>query len=177
MQAINSMLVSDSVSQLRRADEASHAMAVELAHGGGLDRILAVLAGITHAEVTLTSISGATLASATPGQAEAADADASSLGPQEQARLIHIDVPIRGILAAQLLLRVPAGEDENLARTAGNRSVDILALALLQRMSPGLKEVAGAALLRAIDSGSQTWRLQQLASAAGIPPAPRSWPS
>ena len=91
-------------------------------------------------------------------------------GPQEQARLIHIDVPIRGILAAQLLLRVPADEDQNLARTAGNRSVDILALALLQRMSPGLKEVAGAALLRAIDSGSQAWRLQQLASAAGIPP-------
>jgi purine catabolism regulator len=169
MQAINSMLVSDSVSQLRRADEASHAMAVELAHGGGLDRILAVLAGIIHAEVTLTSISGATLGSATQGQAETADA--STLGPPEQARLIHIDVPIRGILAAQLLLRVPAGEDENLARTAGNRSVDILALALLQRMSPGLKEVAGAALLRAIDSGSQAWRLQQLASAAGIPPA------
>ena len=78
MQAINSMLVSDSVSQLRRADEASHAMAVELAHGGGLDRILAVLAGIIHAEVTLTSIAGATLASASPGRAEAADADAST---------------------------------------------------------------------------------------------------
>ena len=169
MQAINSMLVSDSVSQLQRADEASHAMAVELAHGGGLDRILAVLAGIIHAEVTLTSISGATLASATPGQTETADA--STPVPQERARLIHIDVPIRGILAAQLMLRVPAGEDENLARTAGNRSVDILALALLQRMSPGLKEVAGAALLRAIDSGSQAWRLQQLASAVGIPPA------
>ncbi|AXJ09487.1 PucR family transcriptional regulator [Arthrobacter sp. PM3] len=168
-QAINSMLVSDSVSQLRRADEASHAMAVELAHGGGLDRILAVLAGITHAEVTLTSVAGVTLGSAAPGNAGAADAG-SALGPEEQARLIRIDVPIRGILAAQLLLRVPVEEDENLARTAGNRSVDILALALLQRMSPGLKEVAGAALLRAVDSGSQAWRLQQLASAAGIPP-------
>jgi len=168
MQAINSMLVSDSVSQLRRADEASHAMAVELAHGGGLDRILAVLAGITHAEVTLTSVSGTALASASPGQADGADA-ASSPEPEAEACLIHIDVPIRGILAAQLMLRVPADEDQNLARTAGNRSVDILALALLQRMSPGLKEVAGAALLRAIDSGSQAWRLQQLASAAGIP--------
>lgn len=168
MQAINSMLVSESVSQLRRADEASHAMAVELAHGGSLDRILAVLAGITHAEVTLASITGATLASATPGHAEAADAGGST-ATQEHARLIHIDVPVRGILAAQLLLRVPPDEDENLARTAGNRSVDILALAMLQRMSPGLREVAGAALIRAIDSGSQPWRLQQLASAAGIP--------
>ncbi|MDP9981009.1 purine catabolism regulator [Pseudarthrobacter oxydans] len=189
MQAINSSLVSESVSQLRRADEASHAMAVELAHGGSLDRILAVLAGITHSEVTLASLTGAPLASATPAHAEtadagtAADADASSAAPEpgtpgpgipesaphEHARLIHIDVPVRGILAAQLLLRVPAEEDENLARTAGKRSVDILALAMLQRMSPGLREVAGAALIRAIDSGSQPWRLQQLASAAGIP--------
>ena len=186
MQAINSSLVSESVSQLRRADEASHAMAVELAHGGSLDRILAVLAGITHCEVTLASLTGAPLASATPEYAEAADdgpggtggTTAPEPGPgmqepgqQEHARLIHIDVPVRGILAAQLLLRVPADEDENLARTAGKRSVDILALAMLQRMSPGLREVAGAALIRAIDSGSQPWRLQQLASAAGIPVA------
>ncbi|CAI3804139.1 PucR family transcriptional regulator [Pseudarthrobacter sp. MM222] len=164
MQAINSTLVSESVSQLRRADEASHAMAVELAHGGSLDRILAVLAGITRCEVTLASLSGATLASATAGNGE----DDETAG-QDHARLIHIDVPVRGISAAQLMLRVPANEDENLARTAGKRSVDILALAMLQRMSPGLREVAGAALIRAIDSGSQPWRLQQLASAAGIP--------
>ncbi len=186
MQAINSSLVSESVSQLRRADEASHAMAVELAHGGSLDRILAVLAGITHSEVTLASLTGAALASATPGPSETADdgtPDAGSAAPEpgtpgpglpesaphEHARLIQIDVPVRGILAAQLVLRVPAEEDENLARTAGKRSVDILALAMLQRMSPGLREVAGAALIRAIDSGSQPWRLQQLASAAGIP--------
>lgn len=170
MQAINSMLVSEQVSQLRRADEASHAMAVELAHGGSLDRILAVLAGITHSEVTLASLTGATLASATPVNA-GIDDDATNSAPatQDHARLIHVDVPVRGILAAQLLLRVPADEDENLARTAGKRSVDILALAMKQRMSPGLREVAGAALIRAIDSGSQPWRLQQLASAAGIP--------
>ena len=176
MQAINSSLVSESVSQLRQADEASHAMAVELAHGGSLDRILAVLAGITHSEVTLTSLTGAPLASAMPGQAGSGDtADAGSSLPEpetgvpERARTVHIDVPVRGILAAQLVLRVPAEEDENLARTAGKRSVDILALAMLQRMAPGLREVAGAALIRAVDSGSQPWRLQQLASAAGIP--------
>ncbi|PVZ60138.1 PucR family transcriptional regulator [Arthrobacter sp. H-02-3] len=170
MQAINSSLVSESVSQLRRADEASHAMAVELAHGGSLDRILAVLAGITHAEVALASLTGVTLASAAPENTVVGDTVGGSIpAPQEHARLIRIDVPVRGILAAQLVLRVPADEDENLARTAGKRSVDILALAMLQRMSPGLREVAGAALIRAVDSGSQPWRLQQLASAAGIP--------
>ena len=169
MQAINSTLVSESVAQLRRADEASHAMAVELAHGGSLDRILAVLAGIINAEVTLTSLTGAPLASATPGTADSAEPAGSTAVTQDLARVIHIDVPVRGILAAQLVLRVPAHQDENLARTAGKRSVDILALAMLQRMSPSLREVAGAALIRAVDSGSQPWRLQQLASAAGIP--------
>ena len=168
MQAINSALVSESVSQLRQADEASHAMAVELAHSGSLDRILAVLARITRAEVTLVSLAGVTLASAAPGNADAGDAAGPTPPPSDGTRLIHIDVPVRGILAAQLMLRVPAAEDENLARTA-QRSVDILALAMLQRMSPGLREVAGAALIRAIDSGNQPWRLQQLASAAGLP--------
>ena len=169
MQAINSNLVSESVAQLRRADEAGHAMAVELAHGGSLDRILAVLAGIINAEVTLTSLTGAPLASATTGNTTTEDTAESGAAGHDHARVIHIDVPVRGILAAQLVLRVPADQDENLARTAGKRSVDILALAMLQRMSPGLREVAGAALIRAVDSGSQPWRLQQLASAAGIP--------
>ena len=169
MQAINSTLVSESVAQLRRADEAGHAMAVELAHGGSLDGILAVLAGIINADVNLTSLTGAPLASATTGNTKTEETAESGAAGQDHVRVIHIDVPVRGILAAQLVLRVPADQDENLARTAGKRSVDILALAMMQRMSPGLREVAGAALIRAVDSGSQPWRLQQLASAAGIP--------
>src|SRR5215210_7477886 len=39
MEAINSQLVSESAAHLQQADQASHAMAVELAHGGSLDRI------------------------------------------------------------------------------------------------------------------------------------------
>ena len=63
MQAINSLLVSESVAHLQQADEASHAMAVELAHGGSLDQILAVLAGIIDATLELSSVSGVTLGS------------------------------------------------------------------------------------------------------------------
>ncbi|MCD5343218.1 PucR family transcriptional regulator [Arthrobacter sp. AK04] len=172
MEAINSLLVSESAAHLQQADRASHAMAVELAHGGSLDRILAVLAEAVGAEVVLTSNAGAPLASALPfghavdaGPAPAGDAD------QDRARTTHIDVSVRGIPSARLSLHTLEGGDVNLARIAGNRSVDILALALLQRMPPGLKEMAGAALIRAVDSGTQNWRLQQLAPAAGIPPA------
>ncbi|WP_457964773.1 PucR family transcriptional regulator ligand-binding domain-containing protein [Arthrobacter sp. D1-29] len=170
MEAINSMLVSESAAQLQQADQASHAMAVELAHGGSLDRILAVLAAATASEVVLSSTAGTTLASALPAERgedpEPAPRDAAA---RDHANIIHIDVPVRGIPSARLTLDVPADADVNLARIAGTRSVDILALALLQRMPPGLKEMAGGALIRAIASGTQNWRLQQLAPAAGIP--------
>jgi len=172
MEAINSLLVSESAGHLQQADRASHAMAVELAHGGSLDRILTVLAEATGAEVALISNAGAPLASAVPAD-YAPDAEPAPAGnaDQDRARTTHIDVSVRGIPSARLTLHTLAGGDVNLARIAGNRSVDILALALLQRMPPGLKEMAGAALIRAVDSGSQKWRLQQLAPAAGIPPA------
>jgi PucR family transcriptional regulator, purine catabolism regulatory protein len=176
MEAINSLLVSESAAHLQQADRASHAMAVELAHGGSLDRILAVLADATGAEVVLTSNAGAPLASAMPagfapgtGPVPEAGVGPGADAEQDRARTTHIDVSVRGIPSARLSLHTLAGGDVNLARIAGNRSVDILALALLQRMPPGLKEMAGAALIRAVDSGTNNWRLQQLAPAAGIP--------
>ncbi|MCO4251309.1 helix-turn-helix domain-containing protein [Pseudarthrobacter raffinosi] len=170
MEAINSLLVSESAAHLQQADQASHAMAVELAHGGSLDRILAVLADATGSEVELTSTAGAPLASALPADhAEEPEPGASIEAAPDRARIIQVDVSVRGIPSARLTLHALAGADVNLARIAGNRSVDILALALLQRMPPGLKEMAGAALIRAVDSGTQNWRLQQLAPAAGIP--------
>lgn len=179
MQAINSMLVSESVAHLRRADEASHAMAVELAHGSSLDQMLAVLAGIIEAGLELSTVSGVTLGSAAaaggggpvPADGQAGEAHGIVAGPdgaEMDGSVINIDVPVRGVPSARLAIRVPPRGDVNLARVAGGRCVDILSLALLQRMPPGLKEVAGTALLRAVSSGSQPWRLQQLAPAAGI---------
>lgn len=156
MQEINSLLVSESVEQLQRGDQASHAMAAELAHGGGLDQLLAVLAGRTGASVRLVSPSGLTLG-------------AAGASPQGGGSVTTVDVPVRGVLAARLELEVPDGGDGGLARVAGERSVDILGLALLQRMPPGLKELAGIELMRAISSGTQAWQLQQLGPASGFP--------
>ncbi|WAH98932.1 PucR family transcriptional regulator [Arthrobacter sp. MMS18-M83] len=157
MQAINSLLVSESVAQLQFGDETSHAMAAELAHGGGLDQLLAVLASRTGASARLVSPSGITLGSAT-----------AAVQP-ESITVTTVEVPVRGVLAARLELEVPDDGDANLARVAGERCVDILGLALLQRMPPGLKELAGIELMRAISSGTQSWRLQQLGPASGFP--------
>lgn len=155
MQEINSLLVSESVEHLQRGDQASHAMAAELAHGGGLDQLLAVLSEKTGASARLLSPSGVTLSSA--GSLEVAGS------------VTIVDVPVRGVLAARLELHMPDDGDGGLARVAGERSVDILGLALLQRMPPGLKELAGIELMRAINSGGQHWQLQQLGPASGFP--------
>ncbi|MDI2035530.1 PucR family transcriptional regulator [Paenarthrobacter nitroguajacolicus] len=155
MQEINSLLVSESVEHLQRGDQASHAMAAELAHGGGLDQLLTVLAERTGASARLVSPSGLTLGAAGSFN------DGGSV--------TTVDVPVRGVLAARLELQTPDDGDTGLARVAGERSVDILGLALLQRMPPGLKELAGIELMRAINSGSQQWQLQQLGPASGFP--------
>jgi purine catabolism regulator len=175
MQEINSILVGQSVELLQRGDEISHAMAAELAHGGGLDEVLAVLAGRTGTSVRLVSPSGLTLGSAGAadgGGTEAADGGGTAGGPgtggSGTVSTTAVEVPVRGVLAARLELGLPEGIDPTFVRVAGERSVDILGLALLQRMPPGLKELAGAELMRAVHSGAQPWRLEQLGAAAGF---------
>lgn len=191
MQEINSILVGQSVELLQRGDEISHAMAAELAHGGGLDEVLAVLATQTGTGVRLVSPAGLTLGSAGVGGGTsdgggsdggpgtgavgngAVGTGAAGAGGSETAgpgtvSATTVDVPVRGVLAARLELELPEGVDPTFVRVAGERSVDILGLALLQRMPPGLKELAGAELMRAVHSGAQPWRLEQLGAAAGF---------
>ncbi|MCY1673491.1 PucR family transcriptional regulator ligand-binding domain-containing protein [Pseudarthrobacter sp. SL88] len=77
MQAINSILVSESAGHLHQADAATRAMAAELAHGASLDKILGVLAGITGSAVRLVSPWGIDLGSALPEGLDAAEREAA----------------------------------------------------------------------------------------------------
>ncbi|GAB5077570.1 PucR family transcriptional regulator [Arthrobacter sp. AD-310] len=184
MQAINSILVSESVGHLQQADNATRAMAAELAHGASLDKILGVLAGITGAAVALTSPWGVALGSAAPDGSAVADGLSSTgtdgdggSGPGEAAgtagaagaTVISVDIPVRGVLMARLEVHLKEGADAGLAHVAGERAVDILGLALLQHTPPGLHALAGAELMRAVLTAAPAWRLEQLAPGAGIP--------
>lgn len=182
MQAINSILVSESVGHLQQADAATRAMAAELAHGASLDRILGVLAGTTGSDVKLTSPWGVTLGSASsqPAASQAADDGGAAAGGQEHLRgtagektagekTITVDIAVRGVLMGRLEVQVPGGADAALAHVAGERAVDILGLALLQHTPPGLHALAGAELMRAVLTGAPEWRLEQLAPGAGFP--------
>lgn len=188
MQAINSILVSESVGHLQQADAATRAMAAELAHGASLDKILAVLAGITGSAVHLTSPWGVAMGSAVPeGWSSGVDADAGE-GPADDdgsgpgadgspaggaglpgKTVVSVDIPVRGVLMGRLEVRVPGAADVALAQVAGERAVDILGLALLQHTPPGLHALAGAELMRAVLNSAPEWRLEQLAPGAGFP--------
>ncbi|BCW20534.1 transcriptional regulator [Arthrobacter sp. NtRootA9] len=195
MQAINSILVSESAGHLHQADAATRAMAAELAHGASLDKILAVLADITGSAVRLVSPWGVDLGSAVPetatdddgadGSAQAevpagaaelpgeplppAAPDAPSAPDAPAGTLMGVDIPVRGVLMGRLEVRVPQGGDTALAQVAGERAVDILGLALLQHTPPGLHAQAGAELMRAVLTSAPEWRLEQLAPGAGFP--------
>lgn len=178
MQAINSILVSESVGHLQQADAATRAMAAELAHGASLDKILGVLAGITGAAVTLTSPWGVALGSAGVESSAGREEDDGDIRPGATedivratagAPVITVDIPVRGVLMGRLEVRPHEGADTALARVAGERAVDILGLALLQHTPPGLHALAGAELMRAVLTAAPAWRLEQLAPGAGIP--------
>lgn len=185
MQAINSMLVSESVGHLQQADAATRAMAAELAHGASLDKILGVLAGITGSTVKLTSPWGVTMGSAVPEgwrsevDAEAGEGTADDDGARPGTHgafyavaggtVLNVDIPVRGVLMGRLEVHVPEAADTALAQVAGERAVDILGLALLQHTPPGLHALAGAELMRAVLNSAPEWRLEQLAPGAGFP--------
>ncbi|WP_258803485.1 PucR family transcriptional regulator [Pseudarthrobacter sp. NS4] len=175
MQAINSILVSESVGHLQQADAATRAMAAELAHGASLDQILGVLAGIISSAVKLISPWGVSLGSGVPADWQGNDDGGSSPGGKDglpevaRGTVLSVDIPVRGVLMGRLEVEIPDGVDAGLARVAGDRAVDILGLALLQHMPPGLHAQAGAELMRAVLTTAPAWRLEQLAPAAGFP--------
>jgi PucR family transcriptional regulator, purine catabolism regulatory protein len=169
-EAINSLLVNESVAVLQRADTLSHTMAAELAHGGGLDELLGLLAADVPAAASLIDPSGEVFASSTPLAPEREGREGDGHESTTPARSLDFDVSVRGLVTATLRLELGPNGDAALARVVAERAVDILSLALLKRQQPSLREVAGAELLRAVIGGAHGERLLQLCGAAGIDP-------
>lgn len=165
-QAINSMLVSQSVALLQRADVLSHELAAELANGSGLKQLIGLLAQKIPAEVTVLDRTGFAF--------EKASVDDSLLGPRSsQVAPIDIDISQRGTVTAALRINVGSAGDRAWAQVAGERAASILALALHERHSPTLSDVASRELVRSVSAGVQGPRLAQLCSAAGLDPLAR----
>ncbi|MCZ2404035.1 PucR family transcriptional regulator ligand-binding domain-containing protein [Paenarthrobacter sp. Z7-10] len=176
-EAINSALVSQSVVRLQRSEALSHSLAEEFANGGSLEALLTAIAVELDAGVALLNRAGNVLAAAgmdtESGDADAADrAPGAELDGRERGggQPIDVDIPLRGIVGAQLRIVPKPGGDRELARAVGERGIDVLALALLKYQAPSLREVGGGELIRAILAGARSSRLVQLAGAAGVDP-------
>lgn len=161
-ESVNSVLVSDSVATLQRADEISHAVSVALVGGAGIRQLLEVLA--TELSVTVSLLVPGTLSDELLGVT----------GPQGEvepvALTIDIEIALRGMLAATLRMELSEPEQESLAQFVGDRVADVLALALLQQRRPSLGDIAGIELIRAVEADSRETALADLCEAAGVDP-------
>lgn len=160
-EAVNSLMVGQSVELMRRADLLSQQLASALAEGAGLKQLLDILAEVLPAQVSVHDRTGELLERAEPPAAMEVDGGAAAL---------DFDIALRGGVAASLRLQPPGGHDSAWYQTAGTRSAGILALALQQRLAPSLTDVAGTELLRSVASNVQGIRLVQLCKAAGMDP-------
>ncbi|GAB3559521.1 PucR family transcriptional regulator [Spelaeicoccus albus] len=161
-ESINSVLVSDSVSMLQRADDVSHAVAVELANGAGLRQLLEVIA--SELAVSVSLLVPGTLSTELLGVAgKAAD-------PGAPVQTIDVGIPLRGIIAATLRMDVVVPKQVSLARVVGERVVDVLALALLQQRPPSLGDIAGVELIRAVAADERESALVDMCGPAGFRP-------
>jgi purine catabolism regulator len=161
-EAINSLLVGQSVELMRRADLLSQQLASALTEGAGLKQLLDILAATLPAQVSVYDRTGELLERTEPRDAQqVVKAD----GPA-----YDFDIALRGGVAASLRLLPADGHDAAWYQIAGSRSGGILALALQQRLAPSLTDVAGTELLRSVNSGVHGVRLVQLCKAAGMEP-------
>jgi purine catabolism regulator len=161
-QAINGLLVNESVRRLQLADRVSHALAAGLADGADVGRLMGILAAEVRADAVLTAPDGEVIAeaSADPERPPAADRrDSPIVAPVSSA----------GVTVALLTLDPRPGADLLLLDAARDRAPEALGLALLRsRPLSRLERDAHELLGLAASGGRSPRRLTELASRLGI---------
>ena len=112
-EAVNSALVNDSVTRLRRAGELAHTLSAVLGDGGGVQELVDELGARTASRVVLRHHSGEVIAEA---------------GDHEEVQATSADtlirsVTLRGALAATLTLTPGPGADHDFLSVASERAV------------------------------------------------------
>lgn len=161
-EAVNSLLIGQSVELMRRADLLSQQLASALTEGSGLKQLLDILAATLPAQVSVYDRTGELI--------ERSEPPGHEYPAREDSAPFDFDIALRGGVAASLRVQPANGQDASWYQMAGSRSGGILALALQQRLAPSLTDVAGTELLRSVNSGVRGVRLTQLCKAAGMEP-------
>ncbi|QYB05834.1 PucR family transcriptional regulator [Rhodococcus sp. USK10] len=153
-EAINGLLVNESVQRLRRGDSVAHALSEELARGGGPDELLAVLARLLPGDVTLLDAAGDVIA---------------ALGNEIATSAISVPVVVQGVGVATLVVSPDDPADHVTAEAIVERAPAALAISLLRSFPPSAAVRAAQALLRIVGQPNPApERLVAAARAAGL---------
>ncbi|BAH49758.1 PucR family transcriptional regulator [Rhodococcus opacus] len=154
-EAINGLLVNESVQRLRRGDAVAHALSEELARGGGPAELLEVLARLSPGDLVLLGAAGDVIAA--HGDV-IAGADA-----------LTVPVFVQGVGVATLLVSPREATDHVTAEAIVERAPAALAISLLRSFPPSAAVRASQALLRiASQPDAAPERLVAAARAAGL---------
>ncbi|EKT83845.1 CdaR family transcriptional regulator [Rhodococcus opacus M213] len=158
-EAINGLLVNESVQRLRRGDAVAHALSEELARGGGPDELLEVLARLLPGDVTLLDATGDVIAAL--GNEITAPATGSGV--------LAVPVSVQGVGVATLMVSPDDPADLVTAEAIVERAPAALAISLLRSFPPSAAVRASQALLRiACQPSPAPERLVAAARAAGM---------
>ncbi len=122
-QAVNGLLVNESVRRLQLADRIGHALAAELAGGGSTADLVSVLARETGADCMLATVTGERLAQAQPEDTTA---------PQGSAAELSCAITSAGVTVAVLTMAPRSGTDLLVLDAAADRAPEALGLSLLR---------------------------------------------
>ncbi|MFC9554638.1 PucR family transcriptional regulator [Rhodococcus sp. NPDC056960] len=154
-EAINGLLVNESVQRLRRGDAVAHALSEELARGGGPGELLGVLARLSPGDLALVGAAGDVIAA--HGN-EIAGPDA-----------VTVPVSVQGVSVATLVVSPRNPVDRVTADAIVERAPAALAISLLRSFPPSAAARASQALLRiACQPNPAPERLVAAARAAGL---------
>ena len=160
-QAVNGLLVNESVRRLQLADRVSHALAAGLADGAEIGQLMGILAAEVRADVTLTAPNGEVIAEASP--------DPDDPSPAAADHPIVAPVSSAGVTVALLSLHPRRGADLLLLDAARDRAPEALGLALLRsRPLSRLERDAHELLGLAKSGGRSPRRFVELATRLGI---------
>ncbi|MGH3097838.1 MAG: PucR family transcriptional regulator [Streptosporangiales bacterium] len=161
-EAINGLLVNQSVERLRLADSLSRTLSARLAEGADVQLLADELAGIVHADVTVLDPSGAVVGASAGGE----DLD---LAAARSDGIVTSAVAVHDISVGTLVLRPWPDSDPALVAAAADRTPVAFGLAMLRSRPPTPRERAGRELVRALlDGPADGAHLLRSARAAGL---------
>ena len=162
-EAINSIVLNQSVSRLRFADSISHTLSSLLASGGDLQGLVTQLGRLVRADVVLAEKSGETLAASTSSQGHEPPDPPLSGGGATTGVFVH------GVHVATLVVHPSTASEQAAVDAAMERAPEVLSLAMLQQRPPSPDERAAHELLRLLTEGTTTGpSVQRLAEMNGL---------